>query len=47
MTEQSGADDNSSYDGNTLLLNTTNPEIGSSDYVYISGYEITKFRTNG
>ena len=40
MTELSGATDNSSrFDGNTLLL-----ECEDNEYVYISGFEITKFK---
>ena len=42
MTEFSGAADNSSdFDGNTLLLQCENNE-----YVYISGLEIVKFKTD-
>ena len=42
MTEFSGAGDNSSeFDGNTLLI-----ECENNEYVYISGLEITKFKTD-
>ena len=41
MTEFSESDDNSDFDGNTLLL-----EIENNEYVYISGYEILKFKTD-
>ena len=42
MTELSGADDDSSrFDGNTLLL-----ECEDNEYVYISGIEISKFKTD-
>ena len=42
MTEESGANDDLNSDGITLLLQTTNSKSRSSDYLYISGYEITK-----
>ena len=41
MTEFSGARDKNDFDGNTLLL-----ECDDNEYVYISGLEITKFKTN-
>ena len=42
MTECSGTVDNDSdFEGNTLLL-----EVGGRKYVYISGLEITEFRTD-
>ena len=42
MTESSGAANNSSeFDGNTLLL-----EFEDNEYVYISGLEIFKFKTD-
>ena len=42
MTEFSGAEDKSSgFDGNTLLL-----EFENNEYVYISGLEIIKFKTD-
>ena len=42
MTEFSGAASNSSeFDGNTLLI-----ECENNEYVYISGLEITKFKTD-
>ena len=42
MTEFSGAANNSSrFDGNTLLL-----ECEDNEYVYISGLEISKFKTD-
>ena len=42
MTELSGvADDGSEFDGNTLLI-----ECENNEYVYISGLEITKFKTD-
>ena len=41
MTELSGANDNFDFDGNTLLL-----ECEDNEYVYISGLEIFKFKTN-
>ena len=40
MTEFSGANDSSGFDGNTLLL-----EFANNEYVYISGLEIIKFKT--
>ena len=40
MTEFSGANDSSGFDGNTLLL-----EFENNEYVYISGLEIIKFKT--
>ena len=43
MTEFSGAADNSSdFDGNTLLLHCEN-----KGYVYVSGFEIFKLKTDG
>ena len=41
MTQFSGANDSSSFDGNTLLL-----ECENNEYVYISGLEIFKFKTD-
>ena len=42
MTEFSGvADDGSEFDGNTLLI-----ECENNEYVYISGLEVTKFKTD-
>ena len=41
MTEFSGARDKIDFDGNTLLL-----ECEDNEYVYISGSEITKFKTD-
>ena len=41
MTEFSGARDKNDFDGNTLLL-----ECENNEYVYISGLEITKFKTD-
>ena len=41
MTESSGANDSPDYDGNTLLL-----EFEDNEYVYISGLEIFKFKTD-
>ena len=41
MTQFSEANDSSSFDGNTLLLGCENNE-----YVYISGLEIFKFKTD-
>ena len=41
MTEFSGAGDKKDFDGNTLLL-----ECEDNEYVYISGLEITKFKTD-
>ena len=41
MTEFSGADDSSDCDGNTTLL-----ECVDNESVYISGYEIFKFKTD-
>ena len=41
MTEFSGANDDSGVDGNTLLI-----ECENNEYVYISGLEITKFKTD-
>ena len=38
MTEFSGAGDSSDFDGNTILL-----ECGDNEYVYISGFENSKF----
>ena len=40
MTEFSGANDSSGFDGNTFLL-----EFENNEYVYISGLEIIKFKT--
>ena len=39
MTEFSGANNDSRFDGNTLLI-----ECENNEYVYISGLEITKFK---
>ena len=41
MTQFSGANDSSSFDGNTLLL-----ECEKNENVYISGLEIFKFKTD-
>ena len=41
MTEFSGANNDSRFDGNTLLI-----ECENNEYVYISGLEITKFKTD-
>ena len=41
MTELSGAMDNSNFKGNTILL-----EVEDKKYVYISGLEISEFRTD-
>ena len=41
MTEFSGALKKSNFDGNTILL-----ECEDSKYVYISGLEISDFRTS-
>ena len=41
MTEVSGANNSHDYDGNTLLL-----EFEDNEYVYISGLEIFKFKTD-
>ena len=41
MTEFSGARDKNDYDGNTLLL-----ECEDNEYIYISGLEIIKFKTD-
>ena len=41
MTQFSGANDSSGFDGNTLLLDCENNE-----YVYISGLEHFKFKTD-
>ena len=41
MTEFSGANNSHDYDGNTLLL-----EFEDNQYVYISGFEIFKFKTD-
>ena len=41
MTEFSGAKDSSDFDGNTILL-----ECEDNEYVYISGLEIAKFKTD-
>ena len=40
-TQFSGANDSSGFDGNTLLL-----ECEDNEYVYISGLEIFKFKTD-
>ena len=41
MTQFSEANDSSDFDGNTLLI-----EVEDNKYVYISGLEITKFKTD-
>ena len=41
MTQFSGANDSSSFDGNTLLL-----ECENNEYVYVSGLETFKFKTD-
>ena len=41
MTQFSGANDSSSFDRNTLLL-----ECENDKYVYVSGLEIFKFKTD-
>ena len=41
MTEMFGAGDETDFDGNTLLL-----EFKDNEYVYISGIEILKFKTD-
>ena len=41
MTEFSGARDKNVFDGNTLLL-----DCEDNEYVYISGFEISKFKTD-
>ena len=41
MTEFSGAGDSPDCDGNTILL-----ECGDKEYVYISGFEKSKFKTD-
>ena len=41
MTEFSGANDKSDFDGNTLLL-----ECQNNEYIFISGSEISKFDTD-
>ena len=41
MTEFSGANNSQDYDGNTFLL-----EFEDNEYVYISGLEIFKFKTD-
>ena len=41
MTEFSGANDDPNFDGNTILL-----ELEDNEYVYISGCEICKFKTD-
>ena len=41
ITQFAGAIDNSDFDGNTLLL-----EVNDNEYVYISGSEISKFKTD-
>ena len=37
MTEELGANDNVGFNGNNLLVDLTNPDCSSSEYVYISG----------
>ena len=39
MTEESGAKNDVGFNANNFLVDITNPEQ-SSEYVYISGYEI-------
>ena len=41
MTKFSGANNSSDFDGNTILL-----ECGDNEYVYTSGFEISKFKTD-
>ena len=41
MTEFSEANDSSDFDGNTLLI-----EVEDNEYVYVSGLEIPKFKTD-
>ena len=41
MTQFSGANDNSGFEGNTRLL-----ECENNEYVYISGLEVFKFKTD-
>ena len=41
MTQNSGANDGCSFDGNTLLL-----ECENNEYVYVSGLEIYKIKTD-
>ena len=41
MTEFSGSEDKVQFDGNTLLL-----ECEDIEYIYISGLEVTKFKTD-
>ena len=41
LTQFSGANDSSDFDGNSLLL-----EVEDTEYVYISGLEIFKFKTD-
>ena len=41
MTEFFGANDSSDFHGNTILL-----ECADNEYVYISGLEIFKFKTD-
>ena len=41
MTEFSGANDSSDFDGNTILV-----EFADNEYVYTSGFEISKFKTD-
>ena len=41
MTEISGAKDISDFDGNTILL-----ECADNEYINISGFEISKFKTD-
>ena len=40
MTDFSRANNSSDFDGNTILL-----ECGGNEYVYISGFENSKFKT--
>ena len=42
MTEFSGVDDGFDFDGKTILLDCENNE-----YVYMSGFEVLKFKTDG
>ena len=41
MTQFSGANDRADFDGNTLLI-----QVDDNEYVYISGLEISKFKTD-
>ena len=43
MTQESRANVDFGFDGNTFLLFTTTAECGFPEYVYNSGYEILKF----